>query len=111
MKKIIKWIIPLVLLLCSCGTYTKKEYTITVKYCINNSYDVVETFPMCLEKSYTPAYSYDGHRLAVYGIRGGLTSFEFIVVYQGNLPIRVNDFNYELKRVYKASKFDGHEIK
>lgn len=111
MKKL-KWFVLFIgFLLCSCGTQTEKEYKITIDYCIDNSYNVSETFPMYLEKSYTPAYSYNGHKLYVYGIRGGTTSFDHIIIYQGDLPIKILNFDYKVVRTYEASRFDGHEIK
>lgn len=111
MKKL-KWFILFIgFLLSSCGTQIEKEYKVTIEYRINNSYNVSETFPIYLEKSYTPAYSYNGYRLAVYGICGGMISYDYIIVYQGGLPIKVLNFDYRVVRTYKASKFDGHEVK
>jgi len=113
MKKVFL-IIATLFCICSCTTIDN-DYQATIVYSINGGEAVTETIDIRLPDGYTPNYIYqeeDGDKnLYIRGVCGSYLSLTRQIVYSGRLKIDVISFNYKLIRSYKASKFDGHEIK
>ena len=108
MKKLFLFI-SILFCFCSCSTI-ENEYEITIIYTIDGV-EKTETRLLHVPEKYTPAYSYDGIELDVFALHGRFTSFDCHRIYSGALDIKVISFDYELKRSYKVSTWDGHELK
>lgn len=110
MKKIVL-LIGILLCLCSCGSHSESRYEITIVYSIDGSEPKTEVVYMDFPSDTKPAYVYDGETLKVFGIHGQITSFDRKIIYSGSLDIEVKSFDYKVVREYRASNWDGHEIK
>ena len=115
MKKIIAYAIVELLIvgsffcLTSCGSYTEKEYRCEIAYTIGGvEYSDVVTIKA--PDGYVPVYA-EGNGSIIIDIFPNGNPFIRTVVYNGKQDVRVNDFNYTLVRTYKASRWNGKEIK
>ena len=108
MKKLLL-LISILFCFCAC-TSIENEYEVTIVYTIDGAMKT-ETRLLHVPERYTPAYSYDGINLDVFALHGRITSFDCDRIYSGALDIKIISFDYELKRSYKVSRWDGHEIK
>ncbi len=113
MKKIIL-LVGILFGLVACNPYMRSEYVISIEYTIDggdSKIERVESIKMDMPTSYTPIYSYDGQTLMVLGRQPGYESFERHIVYSGSLPIKVSSFDWKRVKTYRASRWDGHELK
>jgi len=113
MKKIIL-LVGILFSLVACNPYMRSEYVIDIGYTIDGGdakIERIESIEMDMPTSYTPIYSYDGQTLMVFGRQPGSESFERHVVYSGTLPIKVSSFEWKRVKTYRASRWDGHELK
>lgn len=100
------------LLICtpSCTPLDRSEYRCTITYTLDgaqHSTTVVTSFP----SDYVPAYSCGGGKIKLVGVGPGEYQWYVQDIYVGNLPASVQKFDYTLIRTYKASRWDGHELK
>ena len=108
MKKILLLILSLALF-SSCGSYTENEYRCEIAYAIGGvEYSDVVTIKA--PDGYVPVYA-EGNGSIVIDIFPNGNPFIRTVVYNGKQDVRVSDFNYTLVRTYKASRWNGKEIK
>lgn len=107
MKKLIV-LFCLLLYLCSC-TMDKTVYECNISYTINGN-PVTETFQLNMASSYVPSYRLDQKSLTIIGSSGS-SSLTYKTIYRGSLDVKVTEFDYKIVRSYKASKWDGHELK
>ena len=113
MKKIIL-LVGILFGLVSCNPYMRSEYAISIEYTIDGGdsrIEKVENIKMDMPTSCTPIYSYDGQTLMVFGRQPGHESFKRHVVYSGALPVKVSSFDWKRVKTYRASRWDGHELK
>ena len=106
-----KLLILLGLLICvwSCtNDYTVYDYTIT--YTIEGGSPITEQHRIELPSRFTPAYVLGNGSLTVIGSYG-MSSGTYTTIYKGSLTVKVLNFEYKKVRDYKASGWDGHEIK
>lgn len=108
MKKILLLILSLALF-SSCGSYTENEYRCEIFYTIGGT-DYSDTVTIRCTSFCAPMYVVrDGSIIVDSYPHGDL--FERKVIYQGNQDVKVNDFKSTVVRTYKASRWDGKEIK
>ena len=113
MKKIIL-LIGILFGLVACNPYMRSEYVISIEYTIDggdSKIERVENIKMDMPTSYTPIYSYDGQTLMIFGAKTGYASCERQIVYSGSLPVKVSSFEWKRVKTYRASRWDGHELK
>lgn len=113
MKKIIL-LIGILFGLVACNPYMRSEYVIDIGYTINGGdakIEKIESIKMNMPDSFIPIYSYDGQTLMISGRKPGCESLERHVVYSGSLPIKVSSFEWKKAKTYRASRWDGHELK
>ena len=111
MKKIIVLIsIIMCLCFCACTPINTAVYNCTITYTIGDN-QYTETIIMDVPAMYTPVYSCGNKQITVIGAGSGKYQLRYKTVYSGELPIAVQSFDYTLVRTYKASSFDGHELK
>lgn len=105
-----KLLILLVSFLCiySCTTdATVYEYTIT--YTIAGT-EITEVHSIHMPSNFVPSYRLDQNSLKIIGSYGQ-SSMTYTTIYKGSLNVKVINFEYKIIRNYKASWWDGHEIK
>lgn len=108
-----KLLILLVSFLCiySCTTCTTNttvyEYTIT--YTIAGT-EITEVHSIHMPSNFVPSYRLDQNSLKIIGSYG-TSSMPYTTIYKGSLNVKVINFEYKTIRNYKASFWDGHEIK
>lgn len=84
----------------------------TISYTIGDSPSVfTETIMMDMPDMYTPAYTCGNGLIKLVGSGPGSYQMPYKTIYEGDQPVRVIDFNYHFVRHYKASRWDGHELK
>ena len=108
MKKLLL-LLGLLLCMCSCAPFYKTVYEYTISYTIEGK-QITETHRVDMPSSYVPSYRLDQNSLKIIGSYG-TTSMPYTTIYQGSLNVKVTDFDYKTIRTFKASKWDGHEIK
>lgn len=84
-------------------------YECNISYTINSS-PVTETFQLDMSSSCVPSYRLDQKSLTIIGSSGS-SSLIYKTIYCGSLDVKVKEFDYKIVRSYKASKWDGHELK
>ena len=111
-----KLILLFAILLCSysCGTQDETTYEFTITYTIGGN-SFTEMFSENLPSTYTPNYSTEKDirgktLLKVVGLKG-YNVYPIQLVYSGRQEVKVVDFQYKAVRYFKASRFDGHEVK
>ena len=105
-------ITAILLFICApaCTPSDKSEYRCTIVYTLDgaqHSTTVTASFP----SDYVPAYSCGGGKIKLVGVGPGEFQVRIQDIYVGNLPASVQKFDYTLIRTYKASRWDGHELK
>lgn len=84
-------------------------YECNISYTINGN-PVTETFQLDMASSRVPSYRLDQKSLTIIGASGN-SSLTYKTIYRGSLYVKVTEFDYKIVRSYKASKWDGHELK
>ena len=107
MKKIIVLFVS-ILCLCSC-TMEKTVYEYTISYTIEGT-SFTETHTIDMPAVYVPSYRLGNGALQIIG-SCGMSSMTHTTIYKGSLNVKVTNFDYKVIRTYKASKWDGHELK
>lgn len=108
MKKLLI-LFSILLCMCSCIPIDESVYEYTISYTIEGK-QITETHRLNMPSIYVPSYRLDQNTLKIIGSYG-TSSRSYTTIYQGSLNVKVTDFNYKEIRTFKASKWDGHEIK
>ena len=106
-----KLLILLVSFLCiySCTPVNKTVYEYTITYTIAGT-QITEVHSIDMSSNFVPSYRLDQNSLKIIGTYG-ISSMTYTTIYKGSLNVKVTDFDYKTIRTFKASKWDGHEIK
>lgn len=106
-----KLLILLVSFLCiySCTPINKTVYEYTITYTIAGT-EITEVHRIDMPSIFVPSYRLDQNSLKIIGSYG-TSSMPYTTIYQGSLNVKVINFDYKTIRNYKASGWDGHEIK
>jgi hypothetical protein len=108
MKKLLL-LLGLLLCISSCTPIDETVYEYTISYTIEGK-QITETHRLNMPSTYVPSYRLDQNSLKIIGTYG-ISSLTYTTIYQGSLNVKVTDFDYKTIRTFKASKWDGHEIK
>lgn len=95
-------------LFSGCTPLVRCEYECRIVYSLDGSVKT-QTFNLRMSDVSVPTYVQSNEGLVVSGYPSNFWH-ETATVYRGSLPIKVEDFEYNLVRKYKASNWDGHEI-
>jgi len=96
----------------SCRPIDTNVYECTISYTIgDNPYPFTETVEIDLPTQYTPAYSCGNGKITIIGSGVGSYQMPCKNIYNGDQKIMVTDFKCSFIRNYKASSWDGHELK
>ena len=106
--KVTMLLIP-ILLLTSCGPLYRCEYMCTITYNLDGI-SHTQSVTMETDKGVTPTYVYTGNELKIVTIPYS-QYYNNIIIYKGVLPVTIENFNYEHIRTYRASWWDGRELK
>jgi len=106
-----KLLILLVSFLCiySCAPTDKTVYEYTITYTITGT-EITEVHRVSMPSHFVPSYRLDQNSLKIIGSYGQ-SSMSYATIYKGSLNVKVINFDYKTIRTYKASWWDGHEIK
>lgn len=99
----------------SCGNVDRVEYECTITYTLGGC-SFTETHKADMPVEYIPGYSCgknrDGeNKIRLIGSGRGDYQIYYTDIYKGIQPVSVESFNYKIIRTYKASRWNGHEIK
>ena len=106
-----KLLILLVSFLCiySCTPTDQTVYEYTITYTITGT-EITEVHRVSMPSHFVPSYRLDQNSLKIIGSYGQ-SSMSYATIYKGSLNVKVINFDYKPIRTYKASWWDGHEIK
>lgn len=106
-----KLLILLVSFLCiySCAPINQTVYEYTITYTIAGT-EITEVHRTDMPSQFVPSYRLDQNSLKIIGSYG-TSSMPYTTIYKGSLNVKVINFDYKTIRNYKASWWDGHEIK
>lgn len=108
MKKLLI-IFGILLCISSCTPIDKTVYEYTITYTIAGT-QITEVHSVDMPSQFVPSYRLDQNSLKIIGSYG-TSSTPYTTIYQGSLNVKVTDFNYKTIRTFKASRWNGHEIK
>ena len=93
----------------SCSPINRCEYLCTITYSIDGI-SHTEEVKLITGDNCTPAYVHGRDMITVTAIPSSYYH-EGYIIYQGSLPVRVENFEYKLIRKFKVSSFNGRELK
>lgn len=108
MKKLLL-LFSLILCIYSCTPIDQTVYEYTITYTIAGT-EITEVHSIDMPSQFVPSYRLDQNSLKIIGSYG-TSSMPYTTIYKGSLNIKVINFDYKTIRNYKASCWDGHEIK
>ena len=93
----------------SCTPINTTVYEYTITYTIAGT-EITEVHSVDMPSNFVPSYRLDQNSLKIIGSYG-TSSMPYTTIYKGSLTVKVTNFEYKVVRNYKASGWDGHEIK
>lgn len=109
MKKLFL-LVGFLLYICSCScSIDETVYEYSISYTIEGN-PVSETHKVDMPSVYVPSYVSRPGCIQIIGSYG-MNSMTYATIYKGTLDVKVTNFDYKVIRSYKASKWDGHELK
>jgi hypothetical protein len=108
MKKLLL-LLGLLLCISSCAPIDQTVYEYTITYTIAGT-EITEVHSIDMPSNFVPSYRLDQNSLKIIGSYG-TSSMPYTTIYKGSLTVKVTNFEYKVVRNYKASGWNGHEIK
>ena len=94
----------------ACTPIDHSVYRCSITYTLDKAQHTT-TMTMDIPSMYVPAYSCGNGKIKLIGVGPGDYQWYYKDIYAGPLDATVQKFDYTFIRSYKASRWDGHELK
>ena len=98
-------------ILVACTPIDESVYECTITYTVDGNVITEKIENVVLPDVDTPAYSCGDGKINLVGFGPGNYQILYSNIITTNQKVTVQDFDYKLIRKYKASRWDGHELK
>lgn len=95
----------------ACTPIDESVYECTITYTVNGNTISEKIENVVLPDIYTPAYSCGDGKIKLIGSGPGNYQMPYSDIITTHQKVTVQDFEYKLIRTYKASRWDGRELK